>query len=52
MRSVNLAEVKTHLSELMTAAAAGEPICITRRGKAVARLVAVKSNLAASTHPC
>lgn len=39
MRSVNLHEAKTHLSELVSAAAAGEEIVIARSGKAVARLV-------------
>jgi len=39
MRKVNLAEAKAHLSELVALAADGEPICIMRRGKAVARLV-------------
>jgi antitoxin (DNA-binding transcriptional repressor) of toxin-antitoxin stability system len=41
MRSVNLAEAKAHLSELVERAAAGEPVCITRRGKPVAQLSAV-----------
>ena len=38
MRKVNLAEAKAHLSELVTAAATGETVCILRRGKPVARL--------------
>ncbi|MBV8121291.1 MAG: type II toxin-antitoxin system prevent-host-death family antitoxin [Alphaproteobacteria bacterium] len=42
MRRVNLAEAKAHLSELVAAAAAGEPICILRRGKPAARLVAAR----------
>jgi len=42
MRTVNLAEAKAHLSELVAAAAAGEPVCILRRGKPVARLVAAQ----------
>ena len=29
------------MSELVERAAAGEPVCITRRGKAVAQLIAV-----------
>ena len=41
MRSVNLAEAKAHLSELVERAAAGETVCITRRGKPVAQLSAV-----------
>ena len=42
MRRVNLAEAKAHLSELVTAAATGETVCILRRGKPVARLVAAE----------
>ncbi|HWE05996.1 MAG TPA: type II toxin-antitoxin system prevent-host-death family antitoxin [Rhizomicrobium sp.] len=38
MRSVNLAEAKAHLSELVERAAAGEVVCIMRRGKPVAKL--------------
>lgn len=41
MRRVNLAEAKAHLSELVERAAAGEPVCITRRGKPVAQISAV-----------
>lgn len=40
MSEVNIAEAKAHLSELVDRAAAGEPVCITRRGKPVARLTA------------
>jgi prevent-host-death family protein len=43
MRQVNLAEAKAHLSELVAAAASGEPICIMRRGKPVAKIVALES---------
>jgi prevent-host-death family protein len=39
MDGVTLAEAKAHLSELVSRVAAGESIEITRRGKAVARLV-------------
>ena len=39
---VNLADAKAHLSELVAQAEAGEPVCITRRGKPVARLIAVE----------
>jgi prevent-host-death family protein len=39
MKTVNLAEAKARLSELVAAAAAGEPVCILRRGKPVAQLV-------------
>lgn len=38
MTSVNLADAKAHLSELVAQAEAGEDICITRRGKPVAQL--------------
>ncbi len=39
MTNVSLAEAKAHLSELVTQAAAGNTISITRRGRAVAQLV-------------
>ena len=38
-RSVSVAEAKAHLSELIAAVEAGEAVVITKRGKAVARLV-------------
>jgi prevent-host-death family protein len=41
MKTVNLAEAKARLSELVERAAAGETVCITRRGKPVAQLSAV-----------
>ena len=41
MKQVNLAEAKAHLSELVAQAAAGEPVCIMRRGKPVAQLSSV-----------
>ncbi|HJS87401.1 MAG TPA: type II toxin-antitoxin system prevent-host-death family antitoxin [Acetobacteraceae bacterium] len=37
--TVTLADAKAHLSELVERAAAGESVCITRRGRPVARLV-------------
>jgi prevent-host-death family protein len=40
MTDVTLANAKARLSELVDRAAAGESVCITRRGKPVARLVA------------
>jgi prevent-host-death family protein len=43
MRRVNLAEAKAHLSELVERAASGEPVCITRRGRAVAQITAIAS---------
>ncbi|MFA7239248.1 MAG: type II toxin-antitoxin system prevent-host-death family antitoxin [Sulfuricellaceae bacterium] len=39
MRSINLHEAKTHLSEIVSAAAAGEEIIIARSGVPMARLV-------------
>lgn len=42
MTSVNLADAKAHLSELVAQAEAGEEICITRRGKPVAQLTKVQ----------
>ena len=41
MITVSLAYAKAHLSELVERAAAGEAVCITRRGKAVAQITAV-----------
>jgi len=43
MNTINLADAKAHLSELVAQAEAGEPVCITRRGKPVARLTAVET---------
>ena len=39
MKSVSLADAKTHLSALVDDAEGGETVCITRHGKPVARLV-------------
>lgn len=41
MREIGAFEAKTHLSELLAAAEAGESVTITRRGQPVARLVPV-----------
>lgn len=41
MDSVNLADAKAHLSELVERAAGGEAVRITRRGKPVAQITAV-----------
>ena len=41
-KSVGIHEAKTHLSRLLEDVAAGEEIVITRRGEAVATLVAVQ----------
>lgn len=43
MGTVSLAYAKAHLSELVDRVQAGDTIAITRRGKAVARLVAADS---------
>ena len=41
MESFNIAEAKSHLSELLERVSDGEEILLTRRGKPVARLVPV-----------
>ena len=41
MKTVAIYEAKTHLSELLAAVELGEEVTITRRGKPIARLVAV-----------
>ena len=41
MITVSLADAKAHLSELVERAAAGEAVCITRRGKPVAQITAI-----------
>jgi len=40
MTIISLAEAKARLSELVERAAAGETVCITRRGKPMAQLTA------------
>ena len=42
MRHVSLAEAKARLSELVERVEGGEAVCITRRGKPVARLLAAQ----------
>ncbi|MHB1304000.1 MAG: type II toxin-antitoxin system Phd/YefM family antitoxin [Acidiphilium sp.] len=42
MGSINLADAKAHLSELIERAVAGEPIRITRRGKPVAQITSIE----------
>ena len=44
MKTVNLADAKAHLSELIDGVVEGETIEILRRGKAVARLVPVETS--------
>ena len=41
MIKISLADAKAQLSELVERAAAGESVCITRRGKAVAQITAI-----------
>jgi prevent-host-death family protein len=43
VENVNLADAKTHLSELVDRAEAGEAVTILRRGRPVAQLTAVAS---------
>jgi prevent-host-death family protein len=42
MATISLAEAKARLSELVERAAAGETVCITRRGKPIAQLTAAE----------
>ena len=42
MKTVNLAEAKAHLSELVELASRGEAVQILRRGKPIAQLVSVE----------
>ncbi len=42
MITVSIAEAKAHLSKLVEQAEAGDPVCITRRGKPVAQIVAAE----------
>ena len=42
--SVNVYEAKTHLSQLLDRAAAGEEIVIARAGRPIARLVALAAS--------
>ena len=43
MTRVKLADAKTQLSRLVERAAAGDQVCITRRGKPMAKLTAMDS---------
>ena len=43
MRNVSLAIAEAHLSQLVERAAAGDTVRITRRGKPVAQITAVKT---------
>lgn len=42
MGTISIADAKAHLSELVERAAAGDPVCITRRGKPVARITGIE----------
>jgi prevent-host-death family protein len=42
MKTVSLARAKAHLSELVDNVISGEEVCITRRGKPVAKISAVE----------
>jgi len=43
MKTVNLADAKAHLSELVERARTGETVRITRRGKPVAQITGIQS---------
>jgi prevent-host-death family protein len=45
MPAVNIHEAKSHLSELLDRALAGEDIVIARAGRPLARLVPIETNL-------
>lgn len=49
--SVNVYEAKTHLSQLLDRAAAGEEIIIARAGRPVARLVALAEPVSRPRRP-
>jgi len=49
--SVNVYEAKTHLSQLLDRAAAGEEIVIARAGRPIARLVALSGALSRGRVP-
>jgi prevent-host-death family protein len=45
MKTVGLAEAKAQLSALLDAVEAGDEVLITRRGQAVARLIAARGSV-------
>ena len=49
MRTVSLAEAKTHFSELVTEVSGGEEIVITRHGQPIIRLSAIEKLKSAIT---
>jgi prevent-host-death family protein len=42
MTTISLAEAKAKLSELIERAAGGETVCITRRGRPIAQIIAAE----------
>lgn len=42
MKTISLADAKTHLSEVLDRVQAGEEVLVTRRGRPVARIQGVK----------
>jgi prevent-host-death family protein len=44
MRSINVHEAKTHLSQLLARVEAGEEIVIARNGRPVARLIPIEAS--------
>jgi prevent-host-death family protein len=45
MDSVNLADARAHLSELVERAATGEPVRITRRGRPIAQIATPRKRI-------
>jgi prevent-host-death family protein len=43
MSTINLADAKAHLSELVERVVAGDTVCITRRGQPVAQITRVEA---------
>lgn len=52
MKQVNIHEAKTHLSELIAAAEAGEEVVIARANRPTVKLVAVGTKPGASAFGC
>jgi prevent-host-death family protein len=46
MHTVSVADAKAHLSEILNEVIAGEEVIITRRGQPIARIEAIKKQLA------
>lgn len=45
MQTFSVADAKAHLSEILNAVMAGEEVVITKRGKPIARIEAIKKKL-------